>query len=497
MSETEITGNICAVCGITAVQRCTGCLAVTYCGKEHQVQDWKRGHKNVCKAYEVVVNDDLGRYCIATKNIKKGDVLLREKPSIIGPKTVTPAICLTCHKFMMPAPGESNFTLCSLCRWPMCSYICESSPLHKDECELFVRKKFDPNIKFSKLGKVESNYCSIMALRMLMLKEKDPKLYKKLMTLESHLDQRRNTSLYQLLGMNLPMCLKMLLGREKVDRETALNLCGIFDTNCFDVKVPGAKVNARGIYFEAAMFSHSCRPNARHLFKPNYDIVIFATTDIKKGDIISLSYTQPLKCTLERRLHLKEAKCFDCFCERCKDPTEFGLYMNSILCTSCQTGKLVQIAPETDIESDFKCDTCEATFDIEDVKETKKTIQDAIKGADKSSPDDFEAILEMYKNTFPPNASAFLEIKYALLQLYGNPNDLSPEKLQRKIDLCVELLEISKILDPDYGALRTTLLKELQACLIVFFKTAEETKEYKELYEEAVNIKQFEEKLIK
>lgn len=53
MSEKEITGNICAVCGIKAGLKCTGCLAVTYCGKEHQVLDWKKGHKNSCKSYEV------------------------------------------------------------------------------------------------------------------------------------------------------------------------------------------------------------------------------------------------------------------------------------------------------------------------------------------------------------------------------------------------------------------------------------------------------------
>lgn len=56
MCENEITGNICAVCGIKAGLKCTGCYAVIYCGKEHQVQDWKKGHKHVCKCYEVSVS---------------------------------------------------------------------------------------------------------------------------------------------------------------------------------------------------------------------------------------------------------------------------------------------------------------------------------------------------------------------------------------------------------------------------------------------------------
>lgn len=43
----------CAVCGVEAKQKCAGCSAVFYCSKEHQVSDWKNGHKNSCKPYEV------------------------------------------------------------------------------------------------------------------------------------------------------------------------------------------------------------------------------------------------------------------------------------------------------------------------------------------------------------------------------------------------------------------------------------------------------------
>lgn len=199
-------------------------------------------------------------------------------PYLLGPKIISPAVCLTCQKFLFPIPGEKNFNLCSQCRWPMCNFLCENNPIHREECELFVRKNFDPNIKFTTLGKVESNYSSIMILRLLLLKQKNPKLYEKIMTLETHLEDRRNTSLYQILGMNLPMSLKMLLGRENIGRETVLQICALFDTNCFDVKVPGEKINARGVYFNAAMLSHSCRPNTRHLFKSNNEIVLFATS---------------------------------------------------------------------------------------------------------------------------------------------------------------------------------------------------------------------------
>lgn len=43
----------CAVCGVAASQKCGGCRNVVYCGKEHQIVHWKKGHKAECKCYEV------------------------------------------------------------------------------------------------------------------------------------------------------------------------------------------------------------------------------------------------------------------------------------------------------------------------------------------------------------------------------------------------------------------------------------------------------------
>ncbi|KAL9185028.1 hypothetical protein ACHAXT_002805 [Thalassiosira profunda] len=40
--------NKCAVCSAPASKRCTKCKSVWYCGREHQVSDWK-AHKARCK----------------------------------------------------------------------------------------------------------------------------------------------------------------------------------------------------------------------------------------------------------------------------------------------------------------------------------------------------------------------------------------------------------------------------------------------------------------
>lgn len=41
--------KLCNLCGISGPKTCSACKKVTYCGKDHQVLDWKSGHKSECK----------------------------------------------------------------------------------------------------------------------------------------------------------------------------------------------------------------------------------------------------------------------------------------------------------------------------------------------------------------------------------------------------------------------------------------------------------------
>ncbi|XP_076257323.1 zinc finger protein RP-8 [Rhynchophorus ferrugineus] len=40
--------SLCNACGISAEKRCSKCKIVFYCTREHQVIDWKNGHKEIC-----------------------------------------------------------------------------------------------------------------------------------------------------------------------------------------------------------------------------------------------------------------------------------------------------------------------------------------------------------------------------------------------------------------------------------------------------------------
>ncbi|CAL1545453.1 unnamed protein product [Lymnaea stagnalis] len=79
--------SLCFVCGIRGTKKCSQCKNTHYCSKEHQVLDWKSGHKQTClqeikndkkqssrllfKEYELVTEDE--EYSEGDSNNSKSD----------------------------------------------------------------------------------------------------------------------------------------------------------------------------------------------------------------------------------------------------------------------------------------------------------------------------------------------------------------------------------------------------------------------------------------
>ncbi|XP_055907545.1 SET domain-containing protein SmydA-8 [Eupeodes corollae] len=499
----------CPICRTAATLKCAGCKSVVYCGKEHQKIHWKKGHKAECKCYEVATNDVLGRHLIATRDIKRGEIILREQPFIYGPKVACHPLCLGCHRQLSaPPPGEKNFYKCSKCSWPLCGAQCEKSPHHLEECQLMAEKKFGCKIDYSKEPKKESAYCVILPLRCILMKLKKPDAYKRLMELEDHLNERLETPYYNVLRANLVTFIKTCLGFKELDENEILRIAATLDTNAFEIRQPSRQVKVRGLYPKAAMISHDCISNARHAFDDNMQIVFLAKTQIKKGDIIATSYTQPLKSTILRRLHLKQAKCFDCSCQRCVDPWEMDTFAGAILCSKCKVGKIVSTNP-LDNEAVWRCLLCPHEITAKQIIWGNNAMMKEIESLDKTSPKQFEEFIYRYRETLHEKNTHVLQVKYALTQLYGNVpgfylHELCDAAVKRKLELCQELLEIADIFDPGWSIFRGNLLLDMQEVMVIQAKrdyandlltisgTQEKLQEAMEMLKEAVEILKFE-----
>ena len=53
----------------------------------------------------------MGRYIIATRDLKPGELILAEAPLVIAPMAVTPPVCLVCYK---PVDGRKTYVVIAL-----------------------------------------------------------------------------------------------------------------------------------------------------------------------------------------------------------------------------------------------------------------------------------------------------------------------------------------------------------------------------------------------
>ena len=55
---------------------------------------------NLCFNLQICSSDDpgMGRFIIATRDLKPGELILAESPLAVGPMAVTPPVCLVCYK---------------------------------------------------------------------------------------------------------------------------------------------------------------------------------------------------------------------------------------------------------------------------------------------------------------------------------------------------------------------------------------------------------------
>ncbi|KAH8370423.1 hypothetical protein KR093_003406, partial [Drosophila rubida] len=466
------TATSCALCGARAAQVCAACRNVVYCSREHQKQHWRQ-HKTQCKCYELATNQLLGRHLRATRDIAMGEQIMREAPLVLGPKVASPPVCLGCHRNLLP-PAErwGNFHKCSACSWPLCGKECEQSPHHRDECRLMAASNFQSKINYNPLEPEhkESAYCVIMLLRCMQLKQANPAAFAKLSALEDHLKERLETPLYQVLRANLITFIKTVLGQRDWPELELLRLAAILDTNAFEVRQNAERRKVRAIFPDGAMFAHDCVPNLRHRFDDDMHIVFLAKRKIAKGELLCISYTQPLRSTIQRRLHLKQVKCFDCACARCADPTELGIYAGSRMCEKCKVGKFVSVNPLQNA-ANWKCEVCNVVKGAREVLTQDAQLQQELEALDKTTPAALEDFLYRHRIELHETNTHILQAKYALTQLYGSApgysmEELTEKSLLRKIELCEELLQLADLIDSGWSIFRGNLLIDLEEATV-------------------------------
>jgi len=462
---------VCAQCGGPANQRCTGCHITFYCSREHQKQHWKK-HKSACCAYKVCVSSEIGRYLVATRDLKPGEMIVSETPLVMGPQAVTIPLCLVCYK-----PSDGKYS-CPKCGWPMCNAVCAKSPSHEAECNLTASRGNPLQMPPNCYNKPYPIYEVVTILRSLYLKQSSPAKWKKLRELQSHEEARRKNGRYDKdVATMLRVIREFLKIPESVfTTQEILDVCGVLTVNSHELPVTPVPVQA--LYANISLLEHSCINNASKHFDGDFRVVVRAAVNIKKGEHISINYSDPMWGTTARQLHLGETKYFTCHCERCSDPTELGTLFSSIRCPQCtveQNGYLVSenpVGPPTD----YRCVVCDKIQPHSFVDAVVQSIGEELVMLEKGSIEACQAFIKKHSQNLHPNHYYLQDIKLALCQMIGQSAtgqgheifNLTEKELVYKQKIALELLEVANRISPGVSRLRGVILYELQATLSTY-----------------------------
>ncbi|XP_045524983.1 SET domain-containing protein SmydA-8-like isoform X1 [Pieris brassicae] len=425
--------------------------------------------------YEVKTSDKLGRYLVAAKDIRAGEKILAEQPFVLGPSSDTSLVCFNCY-----LPLINKFFVCKFCAVaPICPGDGCPEGIAKwhvqKECDFFRELKL--NINMSPIKMVQ-NVGSLLTLRALL--QRDNKSWDNFMKLETHLDQRRNSSVWEYYQSTVNFISELKLLNDDEDKNLVQKVCAAIDVNSFEVRGPpipalGYAETLRGVYLQAALMAHHCTGNTIISINDNNALMCHASKDIKKGEVIYYNYTDPLKGTALRQEHLLMGKYFQCTCERCLDATELGTHMSSALCPACKTGFITKSGEK------WQCHHCKEETDDSVIGFKVKCCQNKLDVINKKDEKELEEYIRNVSLVLAPNHYLLIDAKQRLAGVLRDAINREPrptkKMMRRKLNLCDELLPVLEVLSPGISRTKAITMYELHLAIVQLAKKEFDSRE--------------------
>lgn len=451
----------CFFCGAACTQYCYHCRRVSYCSQDHyQIHR----PENYCYPFIVKTSPDVGRYCVATRDIKPCELILKEDPAALGPYNKPKPVCLQCFKQV-----DGSY-LCPRCNFPMCGPTCASGNIHQQECDFFVSNQFKMNIK--SFNKPNSNYFCITPLRMLLKKKNDPRIYKRINSLMDHMEERKSLHSHHinLMQMSIIMFLRKTCNTNEFTEEEIKRTIGILQTNGMKLEKNGSRdCPGVALYPIYCLFNHACYNNTNYVkFDTDLHLELRSQNTIKQGEEITTRYVSSTFGNVRRRDDIRQHWFFDCQCKRCCDVTEMGTLMSAVRCFDCPGYLLPRHSLEYDCS--WSCGSCEAVVDANTIRKVIESIETQFSRKDRSMPDVLEELLYKHSSSLHPNHYILVEMEHSLVHAYASLPTLTRPQKERKIQLSHHVLEILGKVDPGYTKWRGALLHQMIQPLMTISK---------------------------
>jgi len=414
-----------------------------YCGDQH-LKIHRPGQ--YCLPFRVAYSDTVGRYLVASRDIKPLELVLWDTAAALGPCADSVPVCLECGDKV-----DGSYQ-CPKCQFPLCGEKCADKRIHKAECQIF--SKLEKKVNFSNLSEKHPIYTTITPLRCVLLKLNNRQAWDTLYKLMDHNQERfakdqDTIKMYSLITNFFLSELKLdFVSKEEIDHMIGVLLTNGFENDHEDV--PG-----RAIYPTLSLCSHSCRANLRHAVNPGHQVALQAQVPIPEGTELTIRYTHVLQGHLKRRKQISDAWFFSCSCIRCSDPSELGSYASAVTCPLCKEGRLLTMN-SLDPESVWKCDKCEKSTEPSYITDLEEQLESEMEEVEAMDERGYQELLDKYKPLFPPTNYLMVIIKRYIFTILGTKpglelDKLSDSQLEDKAKFSRSFIRYLSKIDPGYS----------------------------------------------
>ncbi|XP_076039649.1 SET domain-containing protein SmydA-8-like isoform X2 [Oratosquilla oratoria] len=419
----------------------------------------------------------LGRHLVATRDISEGTIIFSEPPLILSPKAGGEAVCLAC--FSALEKGQTCY--CLGCGGPLCAQDCPGGSHSDKECEIVERLGLKHCPEEMKTTMFRQLNILLTPLKTWLLMQEYPRASATVWALQSNAEVRRDQPIGEFIQCQVLPLLQRRLGLD-IDADTVHHICGVFDTNAFEV-AKNEKSPVRGLFPLGSLMNHSCVANTQHWLIDGV-CVVRTTRAIPKGDSITNPYTHALWGNKARSHHLSTTKLFVCTCPRCQDPTEFGSHTSSMICRTCKKGRLVPPSPVSAARSSlpevskeeypsravgaqpqkvellWECDSCGLQVPDATVDRMLLLAGALLKRVNVNDEKVLQKAIEGLCNILTPNHYILVEMKFALINnlVKTGIEELTEEQLKMLSSYTEQLLDLAQLIEPGLSRFRGVIL---------------------------------------
>lgn len=214
-----------------------------------------------------------GRHLIAARDIAAGEMVFREAPLVLVPRSEPTPVCLACLTFL-----KGDWPACKGCGAPLCSPPCDGELHSKAECDLLASLGLQHDKRQLQLLNQ-----MLTPLRTILLLQALPGAGPVVEALQSNTEKRRLTGVAQVMEQRVMDGLRQL---GVVEEEGVIrHICGVFDTNAFMVG------GGRALLPLAALMNHHCGANTQHWYTRGVLIVRAVSTAYLSRVLHPVTYT--------------------------------------------------------------------------------------------------------------------------------------------------------------------------------------------------------------